>query len=139
MTSSLTNWYGQSRRLWLATLALCIVGTQSRLMADEPSKTVQLTIDYGDGVQKVFRNLEWKERMTVLDALQLAAKHPRGIKFSHRGSGATAFVTSIDEQTNEGAGRNWLYEVNGKPANKSCGVWELKAGDSVLWQFKGSD
>ena len=99
------------------------------------SKAVQLTIDYGDGVQKVFRELAWKEGMTVQGALEAAARHPRGIKFAQQGSGATAFITAIDDQKNEGTGRNWTYEVNGKKANKSCGVWPLQAGDSVLWRF----
>ncbi|MCI0357698.1 MAG: DUF4430 domain-containing protein [Planctomycetaceae bacterium] len=39
------------------------------------------------------------------------------------------------EQKNEGAGRNWTYEVNGKRADKSCGVWVLHAGDKVLWLY----
>jgi Domain of unknown function (DUF4430) len=103
--------------------------------ADEPVKTVELAVDYGDGVQKVFRALEWKEGLTVLGALEQAARHPRGIKFERRGTGATAFVTSIDDQKNEGAGRNWTYEVNGKRPDKSCGVWVLRAGDTVLWQY----
>jgi hypothetical protein len=140
-----------TRRTWLMALvgAAMLAAWQPfaanrPASADEPaaqqaepkqSKTVQLTIDYGDGVQKVFRELEWKEGMTVQGALEAAAKHPRGIKFAHQGSGATAFVTAIDDQKNEGTGRNWTYEVNGKKANKSCGIWPLKAGDSVLWRF----
>jgi len=114
-------------------------GPSHSVNADEPasaqSQAVQLTIDYGDGVQKVFHPLGWKEGLTVLAALESASKHPRGIKLTVRGSGATAFVTAIDDQTNEGMGRNWTYQVNGKRANKSCGAWVLKAGDSVLWRF----
>src|SRR4030095_712059 len=134
-------------RSWLALAALaslllfhlpCVASAgaeEGGAMADEPIKAVELTIDYGDGVQKVFRALEWKEGLTVLGALEQAARHPRGIKFEHRGAGATAFVTSIDDQKNEGAGRNWTYEVSGKRPDKSCGVWALRAGDTVLWQY----
>jgi hypothetical protein len=56
-----------------------------------------------------------------------------------RGSGATAFVTAIDDQKNEGIGRNWTFAVNGKRANKSCGVWVLKASDSIVWRFGTDD
>jgi hypothetical protein len=125
------------RRNWLATIAA--LGTLllplDPVTAQEPAKTIRLTIDYGDGVQKVFRSLPWQERMTVFGALQGAARHPRGIKFEHRGSGATTFVTAIDDVTNEGRGRNWIYEVNDKTADRSCGVFELKAGDGILWRF----
>ena len=131
-----------SRRRWVVALALGYFAAVAHPLlvarepgGDEPVKSIQLTIDYGDGVQKVFRHLSWTERMTVLDALELAARHPRGIKYTHQGSGATVFVTAIDDLKNEGTGRNWLYDVNGKPANKSSGVWELKADDKVVWRF----
>src|SRR5262245_19629005 len=94
-----------------------------------PEKSVQLTIDYGDGVQKTFSTLEWKETQTVLDALQLAEKHPRGIKLKHRGAGATVLVTAIDDVANKAGGNSWLYEVNGKLADRSCGVFEVQPGD----------
>lgn len=109
----------------------------SAAIAQEPAaaKTVQLTIDYGDGSQKVFTALEWKEKQTVLDVLQAAEKHARGIKVKHRGSGAALFVTTIDEVANEGVGSNWLYEVNGTPGDRSCALLEVQAGDKVLWKF----
>jgi hypothetical protein len=122
------------RRSQLLIITALLVGAFP-LPATELEATVRLTVDYGDGVQKVFPSLAWQEGQTVLALLDAAAKHPRGIKFEHRGAGATTFVTSIDGQKNEGTGRNWVYEVNGKPANKSCGVWTLKAGDQVLWRF----
>jgi hypothetical protein len=122
------------RHSLLAIITTLLVGAFPLSAADSDA-TVRLTIDYGDGVQKVFAGIAWQEGQTVLAALESAAKHPRGIKFEHRGTGATAFVTSIDGQKNEGAGRNWLYEVNGNPANKSCGAWTLEAGDQVLWKF----
>ncbi len=98
-------------------------------------QTVQLIIDYGDGVQKHFTALEWKDGMTVLDALEAAQKHPRGIKFVYRGKGETAFLTQIDELENEGRGRNWVYRVNGELAKKSFAILTVKAADTILWTF----
>lgn len=104
--------------------------------ASEPaSETVKVVIDYGDGSQKLFSALPWKQEMTVFAALEGAAKHPRGFKFAHQGKGETVLVTAIDDLKNEGRGRNWLYEVNGKLGDRSCAVMSLKAGDSVLWRF----
>lgn len=119
--------------LSVALLYLPFLGQPSAVAAEEA--TVELTIDYGDGVQKRFAALPWKEKMTAYDALKLASQHRRGIKETHTGSGESLFVTSIDGLNNEGVGRNWLFEVNGAKADRSSGVYPLKAGDSILWRF----
>lgn len=109
--------------------------------AEEPKKPdrtnkVTIVIDYGDGVEKHFTAISWKKGMTVLAGMQAAQAHPRGIRFEHRGQGATALLTKIDDLANEGKQRNWLYRVNGKLANQSFGVQEMQAGDTVLWRFE---
>src|SRR5262245_50003549 len=123
---------------WLLLTALTLTAPAGAAAAEEPAaadKAVSLTIDYGDGVQKRFTNLAWQEEATVFDVLQAAMKHTRGIKVAHQGSGATTLITAIDDLKNEGRGRNWLFEVNGKLGEKSCALVELKAGDAVLWRF----
>jgi hypothetical protein len=102
----------------------------------EPARAVRLTIDFGDGVQKIFLNLEWKEKLTVFGALEAAQKHPRGIKLEHSGSGETTFIKAIDDAANEGqGGRNWRYSVNGESGRVSAGIAELKAGDQIVWRY----
>jgi hypothetical protein len=117
-----------------ALVALAIGG--EILAAQEPASMVRLIVDYGDGVQKHFTALPWKDGMTVLDAMKAAQEHPRGVKLQYRGSGATAFLTQIDDVKNEGAGRNWVYRVNDQLADRGFGVFQLKAGDTVLWKFE---
>ena len=125
----------------LAVLACTPTFLRSYAVAEPPQQpatakeSVKLAVDYGDGVQKQFTSLPWTKEMTVLSALEAAAKHPRGIRFAHQGKGETVLVIAIDDVKNEGRGRNWLYEVNGKLGDRSCGVMPLKAGDSVLWRF----
>ena len=68
------------------------------------TKTVELVIDYGDGVQKRFTDIGWKESMTVLDVLKAAEKNSHGISFPAHGSGETAMVTKIDDVANQGSG-----------------------------------
>lgn len=94
-----------------------------------------LTIDYGDGVQKLFNRIPWKAGMTVLDVMNLASKHRRGIRFKYRGSGSTAFLTQLDDLANQGRERNWIYRVNGKLGDRSFAIFKLQAKDSVLWRF----
>lgn len=122
-----------------ADLALARVGTTTLgPQEDQKPRVVHLIVDYSDGSEKHFPALQWREGMTVLDALRAAQSHPRGIRFESKGSGETAFLVSIDGLANEGGGsgeRNWLFEVNGKLGNRSCGDFQLKASDTVKWMF----
>jgi hypothetical protein len=118
--------------LWLA----CIAGSQLAQPAEEARPMpVRLIVDYGDGVEKHFTRIPWREEMTVLDALKKAQDHPRGIRVRWRGQGKTAFVTRIDDLENEGQGSNWIFRVNGKLARQSCGSRTVKPGDTILWRF----
>jgi hypothetical protein len=127
--------------LVVVTLAFSTAAFSQKAHAEPPKEpeaakeTVKLVIDYGDGVQKVFASVPWTKETTVFTALEASSKHPRGFKFTHQGKGETVLVTAIDELKNEGRGKNWLYEVNGKLGDRSCAVMPLKAGDSVLWRF----
>ena len=99
------------------------------------AKVVTLVIDYGDGVEKRFTQLRPPGQATVLDIMNLAEKHKRGITFEYQGKGATALLTQIDKLKNEGRGNNWIYRVNGKLGDRSFGVFRVKAGDTILWKF----
>lgn len=97
----------------------------------------QLIVDYGDNSQKHFTELPWRDGLTVLEATKIAQKHPRGIQAKSRSSGSTAFLTQIDDVSNEGGdGRNWVFRVNGELGDRSCGVYKVNAGDTVLWRFQ---
>ena len=78
-------------------------------------------------------------KSTILDAMTVAKARPsRPLRFSHKGSGESAFLISIDESANEGGGRtskNWFYRVNDQLGDESFGLKELNAGDKVLWHF----
>ena len=99
---------------------------------------VSLWIDFGDESPKQFPQVPWHEGMTVLDALAWADRQSPGIDFVYERSGADAFVRKIDGIANQGGGRsarNWIYEVNGQKAQKSCGVQQLQPSDAILWKF----
>ena len=83
-------------RRTLLTLFLSLAAALAGAEESSAGRSVKVTIDYGDGVQKVFLALPWREKMTVLTALQEAEKHPRGIKVTHQGSGERVLVTAID-------------------------------------------
>ncbi len=124
-------------RRWICRVivGLLFLLPASTLVRGDESKAVQVVIDYNDGVEKHFKAIKWKSEMTVLDAMNAAKEHPRGISFEYKGRGATALLTKIDDRGNQGRGLNWLYKVNDKPGDRSIGIFELKAGDTVLWKF----
>jgi len=99
---------------------------------------VELSIRFADGKTRRFEPIAWHEGMTVLDLMQSCkGSDGKALKFEHRGSGATAFLTSIDGVANE-SGRGskaWIFRVNDKLGNRSFGTTELKPGDTVLWHF----
>lgn len=100
--------------------------------------SVSLTIDYKDGARKVFAALPHSADMTVLDVLNLAARHPHGITYISSGSGESAFVKQIDDLKNQGGGakaRNWQFLVNGNVGTRGAGATRLKPGDGVVWDF----
>ncbi len=121
-------------RLLVAILFLS--GATVGLPAAEPKPAVRLVVDYGDGVQVHYTAIPWQPGMTVVDVLTAAQKHPRGLKLTQKGKGTSTLITDIGGLKNEGSGKNWLFSVNGKQSDIGAGGYELKAGDTVLWEFK---
>src|SRR5262249_5926966 len=83
------------------------------------AQSVRLVIDNGDGVIKTITGLPWAKGDTVLDVMNAAKGRRHGISFTYTGSGASAFLTGIDEVANEGGGKkNWQPWVNTGYADK---------------------
>ena len=132
--------FSPQRPYWILSTVILLsfwcCASSSASQPDSPARTVAVVIDYNDGVQKHFRRITWRSNMTVLDAMVAAQKHPRGIRFKYRGKGATALLVRIDDLENSAQGRNWLYRVNGKLADRSFGTWKVQAGDTILWKHE---
>jgi hypothetical protein len=119
--------------LWAAG---CLLLSCMAVASAQERRTVKLFIDFGDGFEKRYSALPWREGMTVLDAMQQASRHPHGIEFKHTGAGKTAFLTAIDDAANEGQdGRNWIYHVNQDRGDRSIGVKQLSITDVVRWKY----
>jgi hypothetical protein len=104
--------------------------------AASSTQQVLLTINFGDGRALQNEESAWREGMTVLDLLQ--GQH--NISFRSEGSGESTFLNELNGIENEGAaGRNWMYSVNGKRADRSIGAYQLRPNDHVLWTFTGPD
>ena len=118
----------------LAAMLLAIPAAGERAHAQ--SATVRLVVDYGDGVIKTITGLPWAKGSTVLDVMNAAKDRPHGISFSYTGSGASAFLTRIDDIANEGgAKKNWQLWVNTSYADRGFGVYEVQPLDAVFWRL----
>lgn len=99
-------------------------------------RTFSLTIDFGNGAERRFAALRWRDGLTVLEALQAAADFRPGITFTLKGKGETAFLSSLEGLKNSGAGGgNWIYEINGEMAQRGMAVQTLNPGDALLWRY----
>jgi len=118
----------------LAAILLAIAVASDQTHAQ--TATVRLVVDYGDGVIKTIAGLPWAKGSTVLDVMNAAKDRPHGITFSYTGSGASAFLTRIDDVANEGgAKKNWQLWVNTSYADRGFGVYEVQPLDVVFWRF----
>jgi hypothetical protein len=102
--------------------------------AEAAKETVVLSIDFGDGRRQDLEPVAWRSGMTVRDLTRESRRE--NLKLVVKGTGASAFLASLDGVENEGAdGRNWMYQVNGEPGDRSFAIYELAPSDRVLWTF----
>lgn len=132
MTSRGNRLTRRSAAILLTALVLAAAGDR----AQAQSATVRLVIDYGDGVIKTITDLPWTKGSTVLDVMNAAKSRPHGISFGYTGSGASAFLTQVDDIANEGTGKkNWQLWVNTSYADKSFAIYDVQPLDVVFWRF----
>jgi hypothetical protein len=108
---------------------------------DNPSTTqsktgkaekISLRVDFGDGRRTDYEASSWHEGMTIGELLNNTSR----LNTAQQGAGPSTFLTQIDGVANEGTGgRNWTYTVNGQRGDRSFAIYELHAGDRVLWTF----
>jgi hypothetical protein len=100
-------------------------------------ETVSLTIDFGNGASRRWEALPFVPGMTLAGLMEEARRFQPSLVFTQRGEGKLAFLTSLEGVANEGgAGRYWIYSINGDDGQVSFAVQELEPGDAVLWEFR---
>jgi len=96
--------------------------------------TVALEVDFGDDKPSKQIDVVCSPNSTVLLSLERAEQLDK-LVFESKGSGETAFVTTIDGVGNDAQGKNWIYRVNGELGDKSAGILSVKPGDKISWIF----
>ncbi len=124
----------------LSLVLLCGAGCDSMAPSNsvELSRdigTVTLEVDFGSDKRSKSIDVVCSPESTVLLSLE-RAQNMKKLKVDFRGTGETAFVTSIGGMKNEGAeGKNWIFRVNDKLGDKSAGVYPVKPGDKISWSY----
>ncbi len=56
---------------------------------------------------------------------------------SYKGVASTVYVRGINNlfEFDKGSKSGWLYEVNGKFPDRSCGTYAVKPGDVINWKY----
>lgn len=107
---------------------------QHELMSED---TVGLTVQIANKGQLPLYETPWTPGMTVRDLMRAARREGR-LTFDETGEDDGAMLIAINETKNEGGSpenHNWIFRVNGKPGDKSFGIYELQKGDIVSWKF----
>ena len=110
---------------------------KSSLAAVDPQAApISLVIRSSDGKEREFKNIGWRPGMTIDDLMSEAGRGTDGFNYRVTGDGQMSMLHAIDKEFNEWeGGRNWTFQVNDKPGDRSFAVFELKPGDRVLWTF----
>ncbi len=109
------------------TLLLACQSSKSTERSEKKEATyqVQLTVDFGDEVKE--EKFTFKKDETVMDLLQ---KH---FKIEEK----AGMITAIDGvKQNEAESVYWLYDVNGKMAEKGVKEQKLSDGDKIVFYLK---
>ena len=123
----------------IALFALLLVGCDAAPSVSNSSTktagTVQLEIDFGGKRENISVHVPCSADSTAFQILE-RARNMGDLEFESTGQQETAFVASIGGVKNEGAaGRNWLFEVNGKLANQGSGSFLVKKDDLIRWRM----
>lgn len=103
--------------------------------AAPPDKPLQvdLLVDFGPDAERQRWELQVPPGSTVLDCLRVAQRD-RGLEFSVRGEGSSAFLLSLGGVPNGGgAADNWIFRVDGQLGTASCGVVPVHSGARIEW------
>jgi hypothetical protein len=111
--------------------------TSAAVLSDEDSTVCTIAI-YGDG-NTILKptSVKFKEGDSVLDILKKVTRSGK-IQMEYRGGEKSgAYVEGIDNlyEFDRGAESGWMYNVNGKYPNCSCGVYTVKKGDVIEWRY----
>jgi hypothetical protein len=104
--------------------------------AEESAVSIDVKGDSQKGTILSVSKAAYKKGDTVL-TMTLNLLKQKGIQYSVRGSGATAYLEGIDNlyEFDDGPLSGWNVILNGKLLSKSAGAMKLTNGDHIVWSY----
>ena len=98
--------------------------------------SVNLMIDYGNGIVKTWNTVSWHEAMSIVNLLETVAGAKGITLLTKDGGDKNITVTTIDGVGND-AGKNmrWQYWINNTYEPRIASKYFLKPGDIVSWKM----
>jgi hypothetical protein len=93
------------------------------------NQNVIVEIDYGGLRQNRKADIQWKQGITALEALQSVAEIKSQQTAEH------VFVISVDNIEGQIGSKIWYYNINGKRAALLANKCILNAGDHMKWEY----
>ena len=121
-----------------STTSTTTTATTTTTTTAQPAATVRFEIDgsaavgYGYNVFLPARDMALISGDSVLDLLNRS-----GAAVEASGSGAYVYVRGINglREKDCGGSSGWIYEVNGDKPPISCGRYQPKNGDVIVWKY----
>ncbi len=105
---------------------------QAKAPASEPNKKILANL----AISGVKYEAQVSPDSTVYDLMRLL-KEQNKIDFKSRDySRLGFFIEEINGVKNDPAGKNWLYYVNGQPAQVGVSYYKLKNNDVIEWKYE---
>lgn len=102
---------------------------------DNPAavSSVNLMIDYGNGIVRAWNTVSWRESMSVLDLVQTVGQ-AEGIDVATEELDGKKRIRSIDGIANT-AGSRWKYWINNTYEPRIASKSYLRPGDLVIYVY----
>lgn len=127
--------------LSLLLVLLSLLATQHcKQEADAPEGTggaieVQIPAVQGQAAVQAELAVEPGDAQSLFAFMQ-SLQDKQKLQFTSSGSGELVFIDSLQGIKNQGAdGKNWMYAVDGRLANRGVATMQLTGGQRVQWCF----
>jgi hypothetical protein len=104
----------------------------------QPIEKIQvgLRINYGDGANKNFSNINIENNLSVFDLLlKMQAENNIELTYDDYGGDLGTMITAIDGLNNGADNYWWKYWVNDDYANMGASNYILNDGDKIEWKY----